>query len=96
MEQTQDRISKQFEIAKKLYAAHRLMINAPLLDRQKIMTFLEQTKFDFETAGGIAATGTDVFGGSGPILSCENGDEVPYEAGTLLAENYMSSGMFSR
>jgi hypothetical protein len=88
------RLYFQFEIAKRLYAAHRLLVNAPPLDRQKIVVFLQQALADFQEIGGVAKTGTDVFGESGPVLYCENGDLVPYDAGRMLAEDYIAKGIF--
>ena len=90
----QDRMYEQFEIGKKLYAVHRLLENAPPLDRQKIVKFLKGALTEFTAAGGVATTGTDVLGMSGPFLRCENGDEIPYQSGRILAEEYLSSGVF--
>jgi hypothetical protein len=69
-------------------------VNAPSLSRAKIVAFLQQTFIDFKTAGGDVQTGTDIFGQLGPILRCENGTEVPYEAGRMLADDYLSRGLF--
>lgn len=88
------RLSSQWEIAKKLYAAHRLLVNSPPLSRTKIVAFLQQTFDDFKRAGGNVQTGTDIFGQVGPVLRCENGTEVPYDAGRMLADDYLSRGLF--
>lgn len=69
-------------------------MNAPPLNREKIVGFLKHALADFNTAGGVALTGTDVFGQRIPVLRCENGTEVPYEAGRMLAEDYISDGIF--
>jgi hypothetical protein len=91
---SQRRMADQWEIGKKLYAAHSLLVSAPPLDRQKIVSFLNQALLEFMAAGGHAQTGTDVFGERGPVLSCENGDIIPYEAGRVLGEQFISSGVF--
>lgn len=87
-------MSDQFETAKSVYAAHRLLVNAPQLDRQKIVAFLNRAVIEFEAADGHAKAGTDALGERGPVLCCENGDVVPYDAGRMLAETYISTGIF--
>ncbi|KVF26442.1 hypothetical protein [Burkholderia vietnamiensis] len=93
----QRRLADQFEIAKKIYAAHSLIGNAPHwgLDREKIMAFLDNALAQFQAAGGVARTGTDVFGERGPNLCGENGDVFDYGVGRLLAEAYRSAGIFA-
>lgn len=88
------RMYEQFEIAKKLYAAHHLLVTIPSLSREKIVAFLNEALIEFQTAGGDVQVGTDVFGLRGPILRCENGDVLLYEIGRLLAEKYISAGTF--
>lgn len=88
------RLYSQWEIAKTLYAAHRLLVNAPPLNQDKIVAFLRQALIDFSNAGGNAQSGVDTFGQRGPVLFCEDGTEVPYDAGRMLTENYISTGLF--
>ena len=90
----QGRMYLQFEAAKRLYAAHRLLVNAPPLNGEKIVNFLNQTLMEFKAAGGDAKTGTDGFGERGPVLALENGDVISYEAGRMLAQDYISRGIF--
>jgi hypothetical protein len=75
-------------------AMHRLLISAPSLNRQKILSFLERMLLEFQAVDGHVKTGTNAFGERGPELSCENGVIVPYDAGRLLGEQYISSGIF--
>ncbi|MFM0631247.1 hypothetical protein [Paraburkholderia xenovorans] len=84
----QKRLGDQFEIAKKIYAAHSLHSNAPAwgLDWEKINDFLEDGLIQFQAAGGDAQTGTNALGGRGPHLRGENGDIFDYGIGRLLAE----------
>jgi hypothetical protein len=49
---------------------------------------------EFQAVDGHVKTGTNAFGERGPELSCENGVIVPYDAGRLLGEQYISSGIF--
>ena len=93
----QGRLADQFEIAKQIYAAHSLFGNALFwgLDRKKIVAFLENALAQFQAAGGVARTGTDVFGERGPNLCGENGDVFEYGIGRLLAERYRSAGIFA-
>jgi hypothetical protein len=91
------RLSDQFEIAKKIYAAHSLLNNAPHwgLDPEKIQRFVNDALIQFQAAGGVTHTGTNVFGDSGPHLRGENGDVFDYGVGRLLAESYRSAGIFA-
>jgi hypothetical protein len=91
------RLADQFEIAKKIYAAHSLLGNAQYwgLDRTKIIAFLEDALVQFQDAGGIARTGTGPLGDRGPNLCGESGDVFDYGIGRLLAEGYRSSGIFA-
>lgn len=89
-----ERISKQFESAKKLYAAQSLLGKAPPLDHEKIVSFLSRVLLEFQAAGGKAKTGTNTFGERGPMLFYENGEIISYDIGRLLAEKYISDGVF--
>ena len=93
----QRRLYDQFELAKKIYAAHSLLRNAAhwALDQQKIENFLKVASAEFRAVGGIAQTGTNSLGEHGPMLSGENGDVFDYAIGRLLAENYRTAGAFS-
>lgn len=88
------RIDFQWEVAKKLYAAHLLLGKAPPLNREKIVNFMRQALIDFEKAGGNVQTDTDIFGQCVPDLRCENGLRVPYEAGRFLADDFIYHGWF--
>lgn len=72
----QGRMANQFEIAKALYAANRLTLSMGL-DRQKLEAYLNQTQVLFECAGGKVEVGYDQCGGAGPMLSTEDGTQIP-------------------
>lgn len=84
----------QFELAKKIYAFHFLLLTAPGLNRQKLILSLSRAVDKFVTEGGVAKTGVGPLGDSGPLLFLEDGQEVSYDIGRLLADKYIDSGAF--
>ena len=78
-----------------IHAAQSLLGKAPPpFDREKIVSFLSRVLLEFQAAGGKTKTGTNTFGERGPMLFYENGEIISYDIGRLLAEKYISDGVF--
>jgi hypothetical protein len=90
----QRRLYEQFEFAKQIYAAHRLLVNVPPLDGQKIGAFIHERLAGFTAAGGEARIGINSQGEEGPDLRNENGGILNYDIGEGLAQQYISARIF--
>jgi len=61
----QRRLYEQFEFAKQIYAAHRLLVNVPPLDGQKIGAFIHERLAGFTAARGRSSNRNQLARGGG-------------------------------
>lgn len=89
-----------FEHSKMLYAHHRAAKQLKFISNTDVKAKLafnwlcnkiEEHIREITSLGGKVATGTDVFGDSGPIAKYQNNEPIPYEIGTIESEKFLST-----